>query len=122
MQKLATLINSKLGTFPFELSRQLVMEKLLGSKMINPNLPNYYFSHIEAKVQHAVVQRLKTELDYVKWVSSREKLTCKGTLLKIVVSRKVTGIKALGKLFNTNIMNIYVVIQRQKHVETSGSS
>jgi hypothetical protein len=68
MQKHATLINPKLGTFPFELSRQLVMEKLLGSKMINPNLPNYYFSHIEAKAQHALVQRLKTKLDYVKRV------------------------------------------------------
>ncbi len=66
VQKLATLINFKLGTFPFELNRQLVMEKLLGSKMVNPNLPNYLFFHIEAKAQHALVQRLKVEFDYVK--------------------------------------------------------
>lgn len=68
MQKLATFINYKLGTFPSKLSRQLVMEKLLGSKMIKPNLPNYYLPLIEAKVQHVLVQGLKIELDYVKGV------------------------------------------------------
>ncbi len=68
MQKLATLINLKLGTFPSEFSRRFIMEKLLGSKMIKPNLPNYYLPLIEAKVQHVLVQGLKIELDYVKGV------------------------------------------------------
>jgi hypothetical protein len=44
------------------------MEKLLGSKMIKPNLPNYYLPLIEAKVKHVLVQGLKIELDYVKGV------------------------------------------------------
>jgi hypothetical protein len=39
-----------------------------------------------------------------------------------VVSRKVGGIRALGKMLNTNPMNIFVAIQRQNHVEASGSS
>ncbi len=44
------------------------MEKLLGSKMIKPHLPNYYLPPTEAKAQHALVQGLKIELDYVKGV------------------------------------------------------
>jgi hypothetical protein len=39
-----------------------------------------------------------------------------------VVSRKVVGIRALGKMLNTNPMNIFVAIQRRKHVEAFGSS
>lgn len=43
MHKITTFIHSKLEAFPSKLTKWMVMEKLIGSKIINSHLP-YYFS------------------------------------------------------------------------------
>jgi hypothetical protein len=120
MHMMETFINSELGSFAFELSRQVVMEKLLGSKMIRPHLPYYYLLLVEVKVQHTLVQGLKIKLDLVKGVQSKEKLARKGVLLNFVVKKKKVRIRALGKVFNTNPVNISANVKRRKQVEASG--
>jgi len=120
MHMMETFINSELGSFAFELSRQVVMEKLLGSKMIRPHLPYYYLLFVEVKVQHTFVQGLKIKLDLVKGVQSKEKLARKGVLLNFVVRKKKVRIRALGKVFNTNPVNISANVKRRKQVEAFG--
>jgi hypothetical protein len=67
---------------------------------------------IEAKVQYALVRRLKIELQEVKGMEFKEKLTYKGILLNVVVSKIVVGVRALGRILNINLMNISYVMQK----------
>jgi hypothetical protein len=42
----------------------------------------------------------------VKGVQSKEKLPYKGNILNAIVNKDVVGIKTLGRILNTNPMNI----------------
>jgi hypothetical protein len=55
---------------------------------------------------------LKNKLDLVKGVQSKKKLACKGVLLNVVVKKEVVKIRALGKVLNTNPMNIFANVKR----------
>jgi hypothetical protein len=37
-----------LHAYPFELHREVIMEKLMGSTLVRPHLPRYYLLPIEA--------------------------------------------------------------------------
>jgi hypothetical protein len=46
---MAMFINFELCAYPFELHKEVVMEKLMGSTLVIPHLPHYYLPPIEAK-------------------------------------------------------------------------
>jgi uncharacterized protein YpmS len=107
---IVTHINVELQIHPNELSKGVVMEKLMGSSMVTPHLPYYYLSILNTKVQHAFVQGLKTKLQEMKGVQSKEKLECKGTLLNVALSKEITRVRALTIVLETNPMNINFVV------------
>jgi hypothetical protein len=55
IHRIVTFINVELQIHPNELSKGVIMEKLMGSSMVTPHLPYYYLSTLNAKVQHAFV-------------------------------------------------------------------
>ncbi len=77
---------------PSKRGRGVVMEILLSSSMFKPHFLHYYLPPIEVKVQYALVQSLKVELEEVKGVQSKENLAYKGTLLNATISKDVVGI------------------------------
>jgi hypothetical protein len=85
----------------------------MANNIVKTHLPYFYLLLAEAKVQHSLVQSLKNELQEVKGVHSKEKLTYKGTLLHVVVNKEVVGVRALVRVLNTNLMNISYVVQRR---------
>ncbi len=98
------------------------MEKLMGSDKLRPHNSHYYLPLNKAKVQYALVQGLKVELQEVKGVQSKEKLPYKGNILNAIVNKDVVGIKTLGRILNTNPMNITHAMQRQWDSKVSSSS
>jgi len=67
---------------------------------------------------------LKDEFQEVKGVQgiqSKEKLTYKGTLLSVIVSKEVVGVKALTKVLKIDPLNIYYVVERRWEIKMSSS-
>jgi hypothetical protein len=54
-------------------------------------------------------------------VQSKEKLTYMGTLLNVMVSKDVVGIRALGVVLNTTPMNINNAVKRHRMIKMFGS-
>jgi hypothetical protein len=89
MLKIATFIYFELVSHHIDSSNKVVVEKLMGNNMMKPHLPYFYLPRVEAKVQHSLVQNLKNELQEVKGIHSKEKLTYKCILLHVVVRVKM---------------------------------
>jgi hypothetical protein len=98
------------------------MEKLMGNTLVKLHFPHYYLFPIEAKAKYTLVHGLKAKLHEVKGVQYKENLAYKGTLLNVGVSKDVVRVRALGKIFNINLMNINYVVQRHREIEVSRSS
>jgi hypothetical protein len=92
------------------------MERFLGALGVRPHIPVFYPSLSDAKLQQ--------QLDLVKGVQSKKKLTYKGALLDIVVSSGDLQGKgeALAQLLKVKLDNIFKALLRQTVVETSRAS
>jgi hypothetical protein len=88
MLKIATFIYFELVSHHIDSSNKVIVEKLMGNNIVKPHFPYFYLPLVEAKVRHSLVQSLKNELQEVKGVHSKEKLTYKYTLLHVVVRVK----------------------------------
>jgi hypothetical protein len=100
------------------------MERFLGALGVRPHIPVFYPSLSDAKLQYQIVQSLQQQLDLVKGVQSKKKLTYKGALLDIVVSSGDLQGKgeALAQLLKVKLDNIFKALLRQTVVETSRAS
>ncbi len=61
------------------------------------------------------------EVKGVQGIQSKEKLTYKGTLLSVIVSKEVVGVKALTKVLKIDPLNIYYVVERRWEIKMSSS-
>jgi hypothetical protein len=99
----------------------------LGHPCIKPSLYAYYLPPKEVAAQQLLIEGLKTDLEGVKGVQSRDKLAWKGALLSAAVrkssadSAKSQG-RALARLLNTNRKNIYEAMKRHRLHEEGSSS
>lgn len=127
VKKLVSSVEPVLVRCPSLRSRQLVLQKFLGHPSIKPSLPSFYLPRKEAVAQQLLIEGLRSDLEGVKGVQSREMLAWKGTLLSAAV-RKSAGDssegqgRALARVLNTNPMNIYSAMKRrQLSVDASAS-
>ena len=128
MRKVVQSIQPLLSRCPGLEGRQVVLERFLRHPSISPHLPSYYLPPKEAAAQKLLIEGLRSDLDEVKGVQSREKLAWKGTILSAVVSKgnedstilEGQG-RALAKVLNTNRQNIYSAMKRRRESVGGGS-
>ena len=105
---------------------QLLLEKFLWHHHIKPSLRAYYLSPKEAAVQ-LLIEGLKTDLEGMKGVQSRDKLAWKGALLSAAVRKSSASSfksqdRALARVLYTNRKNIYKAMKRRQLREEASSS
>jgi hypothetical protein len=61
------------------------------------------------------------EIKGVQGIQSKEKLAYKGTLLSVIVSKEVVGVKALSKVLKIDPSNIFYVAERRWEIKMSSS-
>jgi hypothetical protein len=106
---------------------QLLLEKFLEHLCIKPSLPAYYLSPKEAAIQQLLIEGLKTDLEGVKGVQSRDKLAWKGAFLSAAIRKSFVDSaesqgRALVRVLNTNRKNIYKAMKRHRFCEEGSSS
>ena len=99
----------------------------MGHPCIKPSLPTYYLPPKEAAAQQLLIDGLKTDLEGVKGVQSRDKLAWKGALLSAAVRKSSASSvesqgRALARVLNTNRKNIYDAMKRRRLREEGSSS
>jgi hypothetical protein len=120
VKKVVQFIEPHLSRCPGPEGRQAVLDRFLRHPSISPHLPSYYLPPKEAAAQKLLIEGLRSDLNEVKGVQSREKLAWKGTILSAVVSKgnedsiitQGQG-RALAKVLNTNRRNIYSAMKRR---------
>jgi hypothetical protein len=90
-------------------------------------LPAYYLPPKEAAVQQLLIEGLKTDLEGIKGVQSRDKLAWKGALQSAAVRKSSVDSaesqgRALARVLNTNRKNIYKTMKRHRFREEGSSS
>jgi hypothetical protein len=68
------------------------MERVLGSPLVFPHLPMYYFHLVEANLNAQLLQNLLQELSQVKGAHLSEMLAYKSALLNVVVGGGGLGV------------------------------
>lgn len=128
VRKVVQSVQPHLSSCPGPEGRQAVLERFLRHPSISPHLPSYYLPPKEAAAQKLLIEGLKSDLDEVKGVQSRDKLAWKGTILSAVVSKGnedssiMSGQgRALAKVLNTNRRNIYSAMKRRRECVGGGS-
>jgi hypothetical protein len=61
------------------------------------------------------------EVKGVQGIQSKEKLAYKGTLLSVIVSKEVVGVKALTKVLKIDPSNISYVAEKRWEIKMSSS-
>jgi hypothetical protein len=59
------------------------------------------------------------EVKGVQGIQSKEKLAYKGTLLSVIVSKEVVGVKVLTKVLKIDPSNIFYVSERRWEIKMS---
>ncbi len=72
--------------------------------MVKPHLPQDYLPspHVKQKLNMHLFDGLKLKLQKVKGVHFKELTSRKKTLMNVVMSKEVLGVKALARVLNTN--------------------
>jgi hypothetical protein len=87
VKRVVQSIGPHLSRYPGLEGRQVVLERFLRHPVISSHLPLYYLPPKEAAAQKLLIEGLRSGLDEVKGVQSKEKLAWKGTILSVVVSK-----------------------------------
>jgi hypothetical protein len=128
VKKVVQCIEPHLSRSPGPEGQQAILERFLRHPAISPHLPSYYLPPKEASVQKLLIEGLRSDLNEVKGVQSKEKLAWKGTILSAVVRKgnkdsivmQGQG-RALAKVLNTNRRNIYFAMKRRRECMEGGS-